>query len=112
MTRQTVIDLARSLGLVVVERRLSLAEFHAADEVFTTGTMGELTPVYEIDGRQIGYSGSGQEEEEREVAVKCSTTTCDSSGSNKKVVHSITRLIQDAYTTLTTTASCAIPTVV
>ena len=111
MTRQTVIDLARSLGLVVVERRLSLAEFHAADEVFTTGTMGELTPVYEIDGRQIGYSGFGEEEEEREVAVKCSTTS-DSSGSSKKVAHSITRLIQDAYTTLTTTASCAIPTVI
>lgn len=33
---------------------MSLAEFHAADEVFTTGTMGELTPVVDIDGRKIG----------------------------------------------------------
>jgi protein-lysine N-methyltransferase EEF2KMT len=40
----------------VVERRISLAEFHAADEVFTTGTMGELTPVNEIDGRKIYYN--------------------------------------------------------
>ena len=36
------------------ERRISLAEFHAADEIFTTGTMGELTPVVRLDGRIIG----------------------------------------------------------
>ena len=40
----------------VVVRRISLAEFHCADEVFTTGTMGELTPVTEIDGRKVGGS--------------------------------------------------------
>jgi branched-subunit amino acid aminotransferase/4-amino-4-deoxychorismate lyase len=64
VTRQTVIDLCRGviagaalpihLDLPMVERRVSLAEFHSADEVFTTGTMGELTPVNEIDGRPIG----------------------------------------------------------
>jgi branched-subunit amino acid aminotransferase/4-amino-4-deoxychorismate lyase len=48
------------LGTSCVERRISLAEFHAADEVFTTGTMGELTPVREIDGRLIGPDGTGQ----------------------------------------------------
>ena len=47
--------MAKELGIEVVERRISLAEFHAADEVFTTGTMGELTPVREIDGRPIGW---------------------------------------------------------
>lgn len=45
------------LGNSVVIRRLSLAEFHSADEVFTTGTMGELTPVTCIDGRTIGDTG-------------------------------------------------------
>jgi branched-chain amino acid aminotransferase len=30
-----------------------LTEFYTADEVFGTGTMGELTPVIEIDGRKI-----------------------------------------------------------
>ena len=45
----------------VVVRRISLAEFHSADEVFTTGTMGELTPVNEIDGRRIGLSKSRKE---------------------------------------------------
>lgn len=36
------------------ERRVSLSEFYSADEVFMTGTMGELTPVVIIDGRHIG----------------------------------------------------------
>lgn len=47
-------ELVPTLGLPMIERRISLAEFHAADEVFTTGTMGELTPVTAIDGRPIG----------------------------------------------------------
>ncbi|XP_024378737.1 branched-chain-amino-acid aminotransferase-like protein 1 [Physcomitrium patens] len=54
ITRATVIDLARREGFPMEERRISLTEFHTADEVWTTGTMGELTPVTEIDGRQIG----------------------------------------------------------
>jgi len=54
ITRETVIAIAREAGIEAVERRVSLAEFHTADEVFTTGTMGELAPVIEIDGRRIG----------------------------------------------------------
>jgi len=54
ITRQTVIDIARALGIHVEEKRISLTEFYVADEVFTTGTMGELTPVVSIDGRVIG----------------------------------------------------------
>jgi branched-subunit amino acid aminotransferase/4-amino-4-deoxychorismate lyase len=56
ITRQTIIDLVSRLPDFppVVEKRISLVEFHTADEVFTTGTMGELTPVKEIDGRTIG----------------------------------------------------------
>ena len=53
ITRGTVIRVAESLGLVVQEKDLSLTEFYNADEVFATGTMGELTPVVEIDGRKI-----------------------------------------------------------
>ena len=54
ITRDTIIKLCASLNIVCEVRRISLSEFHSAEEVFTTGTMGELTPVYEIDGRQIG----------------------------------------------------------
>ncbi len=53
ITRQLVIDLAKSIGVELVERNLSLTEFYNADEVFACGTMGELTPLYEIDGRRI-----------------------------------------------------------
>ena len=54
ITRARVIRMARDLGLEVVERNLSITEVHTADEVFTTGTMGELSPVLEVDGRRIG----------------------------------------------------------
>ncbi|KAH8507390.1 hypothetical protein H0E87_009790 [Populus deltoides] len=54
ITRATVMDLVVKEGLVLEERRISLSEFHTADEVWTTGTMGELTPAVKIDGREVG----------------------------------------------------------
>lgn len=53
ITRGLVIEVAQSLGIQVIEKNLSLTEFYTADEVFATGTMGELTPVVEVDGRTI-----------------------------------------------------------
>lgn len=53
ITRKKVIRLAKDLNFEVIERNISVTEFYNADEVFTTGTMGELTPVVEIDGRKI-----------------------------------------------------------
>lgn len=53
ITRGFVIELAEANGIPVKEKNLSLVEFYNADEVFATGTMGELTPVKEIDGRII-----------------------------------------------------------
>ena len=60
ITRQLVLDMAVELGIPAREKNLSLTEFYNGDEVFTTGTMGELTPVREIDGRSI-VNKSGQE---------------------------------------------------
>lgn len=62
ITRRTVMELIDQMPELpaVVQRKISLSEFHAADEVFTTGTMGELTPVRSIDGRRIGSSCSYQ----------------------------------------------------
>lgn len=54
ITRATVMDLVKKENLVLEERRISLSEFHTADEVWTTGTMGELSPVTKIDGRVVG----------------------------------------------------------
>ncbi len=53
ITRGLTIKLASEIGIEVVEKNLSLTDFYNADEVFATGTMGEHTPVFEIDGRKI-----------------------------------------------------------
>lgn len=53
ITRGLVMDIAKELDIDVEERQISLSEFYGADTVFTTATMGELTPVAEIDGRAI-----------------------------------------------------------
>ncbi len=60
ITRGLTLDMARDMGLEPMESNLSLTEFYNADEVFATGTMGEHTPVVEIDGRSIiNRSGRG-----------------------------------------------------
>ncbi len=56
ITRKTVIDICGRQNIHCVEADLSLSELYNADGVFATGTMGELTPVVEIDGRQIEKS--------------------------------------------------------
>jgi branched-subunit amino acid aminotransferase/4-amino-4-deoxychorismate lyase len=59
ITRGVVIEIARKANLELEERNVSLAEIYTADEVFVTGTMGELTPVLEVDGRTIGDGALG-----------------------------------------------------
>lgn len=53
ITRSMVMKIAQENNLICVEKNISLVEFYNADEVFCTGTMGELTPIIEIDGRKI-----------------------------------------------------------
>jgi branched-chain amino acid aminotransferase len=53
ITRGLTIDICKELNIRIEEKNLSLTEFYNADEVFASGTMGELTPVVEIDGRKI-----------------------------------------------------------
>ncbi len=59
LTRKMILDLCRQHEIPAVERNLSLTELYTADEVFTTGTMGELTPVLEADGRTIADGAVG-----------------------------------------------------
>lgn len=59
ITRAIVLELAAADGLETVERNVSLSEIYTAEEVFTTGTMGELSPVLEVDGRVIGDGAEG-----------------------------------------------------
>jgi len=49
ITRQTVIGLARDMGLKIIERQIRPEELGDFDECFLTGTAAEITPVAEID---------------------------------------------------------------
>jgi branched-chain amino acid aminotransferase group I len=53
LTRQMILDICAENDIPAAERNLSLTELYTADEVFTSGTMGELTPILEADGRII-----------------------------------------------------------
>lgn len=54
ISRNMVMNVAKKNGVEVHENNISLVEFYNADFAFATGTMGQLTPVYEADGRKIG----------------------------------------------------------
>jgi branched-chain amino acid aminotransferase len=59
VTRDSVITLAREMGLAVVEGRMTRDQLWLADEVFFTGTAAEVTPVREIDNRAVGEGSVG-----------------------------------------------------
>jgi branched-chain amino acid aminotransferase len=59
ITRATVIDLAKELGLEVRAKRLTRDDLYIADEAFFTGTAAEITPIREVDGRMIGAGKRG-----------------------------------------------------
>ncbi len=59
ITRDTVITLAREMGLEVREGRVTRDQLWLADECFLTGTAAEITPVREVDDRTIGSGGVG-----------------------------------------------------
>lgn len=59
ITRDSVIRIARDKGIEVVETSMTRDELYCADEVFLTGTAAELTPVREIDDRQVGAGSRG-----------------------------------------------------
>ncbi len=59
ITRKSVMQLASELGYTVKEKRITRDEVYIADEVFFTGTAAEVTPVRELDTRQIGIGKRG-----------------------------------------------------
>jgi branched-chain amino acid aminotransferase len=59
ITRQVVLDLCQQHEIPHEVREISLAEIYSADEMFCTGTMGELAPILEVDGRSIGTGKPG-----------------------------------------------------
>ncbi len=59
VTRAVTIEAAREDGVPVFEKNLTLTEAHVADEMFTTGAMGGISPVLEVDGRRVGDGVTG-----------------------------------------------------
>jgi branched-chain amino acid aminotransferase len=57
ITRDTVIQLARSFGYEVSEANVIRTELYLADEVFMTGTAAEVTPVRSVDDHELGPPG-------------------------------------------------------
>ena len=64
ITRDSIIALARDRGYEVIEERFTRDELYIADEAFFTGTAAELTPIREVDDRQIGAGRRGPVTEE------------------------------------------------
>ena len=59
ITRNSVITMARDMGLTVIEKRITRDEMYCADEAFFTGTAAEITPIRELDDRTIGAGSRG-----------------------------------------------------
>ncbi len=59
ITREVVLELCHRNDIPAAEMDLSLTDVYRADEMFCTGTMGELAPVVKVDGRVIGAGEIG-----------------------------------------------------
>jgi branched-chain amino acid aminotransferase len=59
ITRDSVLRIARDLGVPVREERFTRDTMYLADEVFMSGTAAEVTPVREVDNRRIGTGSTG-----------------------------------------------------
>lgn len=60
ITRDSIITIARDLGIETKEERFTRDEVYIADEAFFTGTAAEVTPIRELDGRPIGDGKRGK----------------------------------------------------
>ena len=59
ITRDTIVQLAKEIGIEVIEKRITRDEVYTADEAFFTGTAAEVTPIREFDNRAIGAGSRG-----------------------------------------------------
>jgi branched chain amino acid aminotransferase apoenzyme (EC 2.6.1.42) len=59
ITRDSVITIAKDKGYPLIEERFTRDELYLADEAFFSGTAAEITPIREVDDRQIGPGHPG-----------------------------------------------------
>ena len=60
ITRDSVMTISKDMGIEVIERNITRDEIYTADEAFFTGTAAEVTPIKQLDKRQIGTGVRGQ----------------------------------------------------
>ncbi len=60
ITQKMVIEMAEDMGIKVTRRRITREEVYVADEAFLTGTAAEITPVANVDARDIGSGSRGK----------------------------------------------------
>jgi len=60
ITRDAVLDIAKSLKIPAHEHVITRHELYISDECFLTGTAAEVVPVVKVDGRRIGDSKPGK----------------------------------------------------
>ncbi len=85
ITQKMVIELATDMGIQVTRRRITREEVYVADEAFLTGTAAEITPIANVDARDIGNGARG------EITEKIQSTYFDIVfGRNKKYEHYLT----------------------
>lgn len=60
ITRDTIFEFAKRMGVCYREQRFARDDLYCADEAFFTGTASEVTPIAEIDGRRIGDGEPGR----------------------------------------------------
>ncbi len=60
ITQKTVIEMSTKMGYTVHRRRITREEVYIADEAFLTGTAAEITPIANVDARDIGSGSRGE----------------------------------------------------
>lgn len=60
ITQDTVLELAKDMGIQIERRRVTRDEIYICDEAFFTGTAAEVTPINSLDGRSIGNGKRGE----------------------------------------------------
>jgi len=60
ITRDSVVEIARELGIPVIETTVQRAALYLADELFFTGTAAEITPIRSVDRITIGEGKRGE----------------------------------------------------
>ncbi|WP_457745329.1 branched-chain amino acid transaminase [Sulfurimonas sp.] len=60
ITQKMVIEMATDMGYTVSRRRITREEVYVADEAFLTGTAAEITPIANVDARDIGCGSRGE----------------------------------------------------